>query len=78
MEGTRRQLTATMNRAFVADLRIQLVQQNEDAKRKLFAAQSQNDMRRIDFFTGQLHAFRIILDTIEVNELEPENLRKRA
>ena len=66
-----------MNDPVVRDLRRQLAQQQADIKNRLAMAKSRSDQRAVDFFSGQLHAFRVILDTLDVAESEEPDTRRK-
>ncbi|GAA1662226.1 hypothetical protein GCM10009765_09590 [Fodinicola feengrottensis] len=59
-----------MSDPVIKDLRRQLAQQQTDIKSRLALARTRGDQRAVDFFSGQLHAFRVILDTLDLAETE--------
>lgn len=66
-----------MSDPVIKDLRRQLAQQQADVKNRLALARTRGDQRAVDFFSGQLHAFRVILDTLDVAESEEPEIRRK-
>ncbi len=62
----------------IKDLRQQLSQQQADIKNRLAMARTRADQRAVDFFSGQLHAYRIILDTVELADSEGDGKRRKT
>jgi hypothetical protein len=67
-----------MSDPVIKDLRRQLAQQQADVKNRLALARTRGDQRAVDFFSGQLHAFRVILDTLDLAEVEEPDARRKS
>jgi len=67
-----------MDRSVIAALQRQISQGEADAASKMALARTNRDGRRVDFCAGQLDAYRMILEILDLAEMPAPSEHRRS